>query len=445
MKKILLVRSEKSSSWVSCNVIAENLLASYRLLGEEFAVELLDLPESFDENFVDQFEVIRDCAARVRKFKPDYFVFLDHLPLPPVILKLLLTVDPQMPLGDVIVHVYGDFTYYLEHWCEFFKGFEDFRRIKFVAASKSQARMLTYLLGSHASIIQGYFPVTSSFVFDEGVRRTARKAYRATDEEKLLVYAGRISVQKNVDLLLRAFSELCDRSPEKKLRLLIAGHYDNVGCKFSSLEVFEGYQFQKIQETLAELSEGARASIEFLGGLGREDLNALYQAADGFVSLSLYHDEDYGMAVAEALAAGAPAVISDWGGYSSFAAKDGRWSCDLVPVNFEKHEYSFSLSEALDRIGAALALSDAPEARLQRARAFVAEFDARNFSRILREIIFPAPVSSKICTSRADRYLLISDYTVWEKGKEMYNHYFSPKELSLYNEIYSNYVGSERI
>ncbi|MGZ3807168.1 MAG: glycosyltransferase, partial [Bacteriovorax sp.] len=52
--------------------------------------------------------------------------------------------------------------------------------------------------------------------------------------------------------------------------------------------------------------------------------------SDMFISLSLYHDEDYGMSPAEAMACGLPTLLTDWGGYSSFAST--AWPCQLVPV-----------------------------------------------------------------------------------------------------------------
>jgi glycosyltransferase involved in cell wall biosynthesis len=47
-------------------------------------------------------------------------------------------------------------------------------------------------------------------------------------------------------------------------------------------------------------------------------LKDFYKSADLYLSLSTYHDEDFGMSVAEALMSGLPAILSNWAGYSSF-------------------------------------------------------------------------------------------------------------------------------
>jgi len=52
------------------------------------------------------------------------------------------------------------------------------------------------------------------------------------------------------------------------------------------------------------------------------------------VSLSLYHDEDFGMSPAEAALCGLPLVLTDWGGYAGF--RDYSLACDLVPVRIER-------------------------------------------------------------------------------------------------------------
>lgn len=70
--------------------------------------------------------------------------------------------------------------------------------------------------------------------------------------------------------------------------------------------------------------------IHFLGKLNSAQLLEAYNGSDLFVSFSTYNDEDYGMSVAEALSCGLPCLLSNWGGFSSFA--NYSQSVELVPV-----------------------------------------------------------------------------------------------------------------
>ena len=69
------------------------------------------------------------------------------------------------------------------------------------------------------------------------------------------------------------------------------------------------------------LPDKIKSKIIFQPFAPLEDLKTIYNACDCFVSLSTYHDEDYGMSVIEALSCGLPLVLSDWAGYSGFQSR----------------------------------------------------------------------------------------------------------------------------
>ena len=82
------------------------------------------------------------------------------------------------------------------------------------------------------------------------------------------------------------------------------------------------------------LPENVQNSIYYLGPLETENLFKFYNLSDAFISFSLYHDEDYGMSPIESLFCGSDAVLTDWGGYHSFAL-EGEESCSLVKTSFK--------------------------------------------------------------------------------------------------------------
>lgn len=126
------------------------------------------------------------------------------------------------------------------------------------------------------------------------------------NEMRTLLFLGRIHPIKGLDLLLKAWQAVLPRFPEWQLRIVGP---DNGG-------------YLSRMETLA--SELRLAHVEFCGPLyGEAKLNA-YREAELFVLPT--HSENFGVAVAEALAAGIPAIVTKgapWGGLETHGA--GWW------------------------------------------------------------------------------------------------------------------------
>ena len=110
--------------------------------------------------------------------------------------------------------------------------------------------------------------------------------------QRLLLFLGRLHPKKGCDLLVKAFARVSTANPQ--LHLVMAGP-DSEG----------------LQPTLAQMahSAGVGGRVTFTGLLqGAVKWGAL-RAADAFVLPS--HQENFGVAVAEALAMGLPALLSD--------------------------------------------------------------------------------------------------------------------------------------
>ncbi|MEA3341571.1 MAG: glycosyltransferase, partial [Chloroflexota bacterium] len=105
-----------------------------------------------------------------------------------------------------------------------------------------------------------------------------------------VLHVGRLSYEKNVDLLLRAFAHIAGDYPAA--RLTIAGDGPD-------------------REALARLADelGLSERVCFTGFVPHEQLPALYQAADLFATGSTI--ETQGLVVLEAAACGLPVVAVD--------------------------------------------------------------------------------------------------------------------------------------
>ncbi|HKP95175.1 MAG TPA: glycosyltransferase [Fibrobacteria bacterium] len=164
-----------------------------------------------------------------------------------------------------------------------------------------------------------------------------------------LLYVGRISKEKNLDLVADAFPALSEKVPGLSLTIVGDGPYR------------EGLQ--------AKLA--GRAEVRFTGVVRGEDLSGLFASADMLVFPSL--TDTFGNSVVEALASGIPCITSDQGGPREIIV-DGE--CGLVfdhavPGDLERK--ILSLAEDPERLGAFKA-----RAR-QRAELFTYDRSARAF------------------------------------------------------------------
>lgn len=133
-------------------------------------------------------------------------------------------------------------------------------------------------------------PASRVFVKPNFVPRTV--APRA-DRDDVVVYAGRLTAQKGIDLLLRAWDEYCtSRAPS--LRLVIAG----VG---------------PLQDRVAAWAS-TRPSVDCVGMLTRAACTTLISRARAVVVPSVW-EEPFGLVVVEAMAAGVPPVAPASGSF----------------------------------------------------------------------------------------------------------------------------------
>ncbi len=126
-------------------------------------------------------------------------------------------------------------------------------------------------------------------------RAESRAKFGIRPEERVLLYAGRMATEKNIDLILKAF-EIANRSVER-LRLLLVG---------------DGPARRDLSERARALRIGDK--VKFVGSVSRAEIDAYYAAADLFVFSSM--TETQGLVIAEAMSHGLPVVAVHGGGAS---------------------------------------------------------------------------------------------------------------------------------
>ncbi len=135
-----------------------------------------------------------------------------------------------------------------------------------------------------------------------------RKRIGIPDNAPLLLYVGRINVQKNIHTLLKMFREIVRK--EDSARLCLVGQQDDVQFHEFGL-TNEGYD-----KYLKELIDryNLNRKVIMTGQLDGGNLVSMYSAADILVNCTIHHDENFGYSQVEAMACGTPVVCSKWGG-----------------------------------------------------------------------------------------------------------------------------------
>jgi len=162
------------------------------------------------------------------------------------------------------------------------------------------------------------------------VQEAAAPRFRVRDFElpprPFALYAGGISPNKNLALLIRAFSRSDARS--RGAQLVLAGDYTS--------DRFKG-NYAELKALVAELDVGHQ--VVFTGFVPDEELCRLYNTCTAFVMPSL--DEGFGLPVIEAMACGRPVIVSSGNALEELVGDAG------LTVN--PHEVE-ELAAAIDRI-----------------------------------------------------------------------------------------------
>lgn len=185
--------------------------------------------------------------------------------------------------------------------------------------------------------------------------------------EPYILYAGGISPNKNLAALIRAFARV--RAANAGLKLILAGDYQSDGFKSSHA------QLRALIEAL-----GLGRSVVFTGFVPDDELCRLYNGACVFVMPSL--DEGFGLPALEAMACGAPVIVS-----SGNALEEIAGGAALVVDPREEGTLAACISGVLDD---SLFAAELSRRSLERAAQFSWSRAARQLIEIFCETAQPA-------------------------------------------------------
>jgi glycosyltransferase involved in cell wall biosynthesis len=163
-------------------------------------------------------------------------------------------------------------------------------------------------------------------LFKPANRHENRKKYHLNENEKIILYVGRLNVEKGLDLLLKSFKEVKKEVEDCKLVLVGEG---------------------KDRDNLENLAKNIELKdIIFMGALERDKIPEIINCADVFALCSLY--EGMPTVVLEALACGVPVVSTNVGDVHKVVRND---KTGYIVEKRTKEEMSDKLIKALSNSG----------------------------------------------------------------------------------------------
>ena len=162
-----------------------------------------------------------------------------------------------------------------------------------VPSRVAEQNLRRYGVTCRVEVIPTGIPIPAPESTDETTTREIRERWRIPVTSSLLLYVGRLAREKNVELILDSFEEIASEFPDARLLIVGGGpHAETLKSRAQSAE--------------------SRERIHFAGPTPRHELDSIYAAADVLVFGSA--TETQGLVVAEARAAGTPAIVVDQGG-----------------------------------------------------------------------------------------------------------------------------------
>ena len=167
------------------------------------------------------------------------------------------------------------------------------RADRIITVSEMTKRELVDRFGAdEAKIRVVYNAVDYSFFANHSKKRLA------DDGRKLVLFHGRLSVQKGAEYFLRAAKRVLEK--ERDVRFVVSG---------------KGEQLPYLVKLAVEL--GIADKVTFTGYSPEEELPSLYASADVYVLPSV--SEPFGITVLEAMASGTPVILSKNAGVAEVA------------------------------------------------------------------------------------------------------------------------------
>ncbi len=201
------------------------------------------------------------------------------------------------------------------------------KKYHFICLSSKVKRVVVELLGLNPDSIsviarENLFPVSSQFLDFN------------TKSKLHLFYSGRISSQKNCELILYS-AYVLKNDYKLDIEVHFFGNFDNTAPKHRGRFVLESYEsdFKKIVRNL-----NLENIVKWYPDLDSKKWQDLIPSNSLALNFSTYICEDFGVSLAQIQGKGIPMVISKWGGHSDIAGDN------VIKIDYIKLAETFTAS-----------------------------------------------------------------------------------------------------
>lgn len=196
---------------------------------------------------------------------------------------------------------------------------------------------------------------------DEAEKRRLRKLFHLADDEKLLLFVGRVTPIKGVGYLIQAFQEVLKERED--VRLMVIGEGLDEDLKAYQALTYPFY-----------------SKISFTGFVPKEKLADLYAVADIGIVPSIH--EEFGYVAVEMLMQGVPVIANATTGLKEIVQDDINGSC----IHIQKDNEPASIAELSAKI---IDLLDNKEKRFRYIQAgresFCRKYELGVFNSLIKE------------------------------------------------------------
>lgn len=404
-KKLIVLKSLEPHFWFSCQIIEEQVIMA--LEDSDIDYELVPIDKVLNE------QSLQHILELSKNFYPQFYFLSDDLDFSSICESL-----SPISKADFLFPIYGNMTVRQKRWLELesiLTNKTGIRTLLLAASPRSKEQVDKFLVGPKSSLLR--FPMELDN-FGKKIERSDEKG------DSKIIYAGRLTAQKNILDLMETFLQALRYQPN--LELHIAGSFHPRGYHLHGY----GIDPEKFKERFDQLIEASNEKIFFHGFLEQGELLSLFSRMDAFCSVSTYHDEDYGVSAVQASLSGLKLILSDWGGHSGIAD-----DALLIPLHIDK-----MLIPRIDKgklLKAMLALKNlSSPLSEQRAFRFSRQRFAQELSTLLQRDIKPFEGLSDLYRSYCEKCL-----------NKHHPFHFEDDAIvpakDLYQSIYSAYTGGK--
>jgi len=183
-------------------------------------------------------------------------------------------------------------------------------------------RLRYYRVKTPVTIIPTGVPLQQ---FEKGDREWLRKHYSIPEENRVLLFVGRLTKEKNLEFLIDAFARIRKDHPQTTLVLTAQGPLEG-----------------ELKRQVINLGMSLEQDVIFTGALPFDTLVHVYFSADLFVFSSV--TETQGLVLIEAMAAGLPVVAVRANGVNDMVDNDVNGKLTACDIN----EFSAAVGEILN-------------------------------------------------------------------------------------------------